>query len=110
MSMTILQSLKSLSSYPIPTATIQNVAEGVGLDVDAEVTLEVRSEKQFKRAQAKVYIFLSEAPNVSQGGISYSFSDEERRRFRLRAENILDEIGDTEDLPGVEYGYKGEYL
>ena len=108
--MNVLQSLRSLSSYPIPTATIEDVAEGVGLAIDTEVTQELRKDKCFKRAQARVYIFLSEAPNVSQGGISYSFSEEERRRFRLRAENLLEQIGDATSEAGVEYGYKGEDL
>lgn len=108
--MNVLQSLRSLSSYPIPTATIEDVAEGVGLAIDTEVTQELRKDKRFKRAQALVYIFLSEAPNVSQGGISYSFSEEERRRFRLRAESLLEQIGDATSEAGVEYGYKGEDL
>ena len=72
--MNVLQSLRSLSSYPIPTATIEDVAEGVGLAIDTELTQELRKDKRFKRAQARVYMFLSEAPNVSQGVISYSFS------------------------------------
>lgn len=108
--MNVLQSLKSLSGYPIPLATIQDVADGVGLGVDTELTPELRGSKEFKRAQARVYFYLAEAPNVSQGGISYGFSEEERRRFRLRAENILDEIGDEGATPGVVYGYKGEDL
>lgn len=106
----VLQSLKSLSGYPIPLATIKDVADEVGLDIDVELTQEIRNSKEFKRAKAQVYFFLSEAPNVSQGGISYSFSEEERRRFRLRAESILDEIGDKGMCSGVEYGYKGEEL
>jgi hypothetical protein len=108
--MDVLQSLKSLSNYPIPKATIQDVADGVGLSIDTELTQELRKDKNFKRAQAQIYFFLSEAPNVSQGGISYSFSDEERRRFRLRAESILDEIGDDGISTGVAYGYKGDSL
>ena len=108
--MNVLQSLKSLSSYPIPTATVEDVADGVGLALDTELTLELRKDKSFKRAQARVFLFLSEAPNVSQGGISYSFSDEERKRFRLRAENLLEEIGDATSEAGIEYGYKGEDL
>ena len=106
----VLQSLKSLSNYPIPLATIQDVADEVGLDIDTELTQEIRNGKRFKRAKAQLYFFLSEAPNVSQGGISYSFSEEERKQFRLRAESILDEIGDNRNSFGVEYGYKGEDL
>lgn len=108
--MNVLQSLKSLSGYPIPLATIQDAADESRIGTDAELTQELRESKEFKRAQARVYFFLSEAPNVSQGGITYSFSDEDRRRFRLRAESILDEIGDSGSSFGVEYGYKGEYL
>lgn len=107
--MTILQSLKSLSNYPIPTTTIQNIVEGLGFDVADDVTQELRKSKNFKRAQAQMYLFLAEAPNVSQGGISYSFSDDERKRFRLRADNLLDEVGDDNNT-GVQYGYMGSDL
>lgn len=108
--MKVLQSLKSLSSYPIPSATIEDIADGAGLAADAELTQELRKDSRFKRAQARVYLFLSEAPDVSQGGISYAFNEEERRRLRLRAENIFAEIGDATSEAGVEYGYKGEDL
>ena len=108
--MKVLQSLKSLSSYPIPSVTLEDIADGVGLALDTELTQELRNSKDFKRAKARVFLFLSAAPNVSQGGISYSFSEEERKRFRLRAENIFEEIGDATSEAGVEYGYKGEDL
>lgn len=108
--MNVLQSLKSLSGYPIPLATIQDIADEVGVSVDDETTRELRESKEFKRAKARVYLYLSKAPNVSQGGITYSFSDEDRRRFKNEAESILDEIGDNADVLGVTYGYKGEDL
>ncbi len=108
--MNVLQSLKSISNYPINPAIIQDIADGVGLSVDTELTKEIREGKMFRRAQARVYLYLSEAPNVSQGGITFSFSAEERKRFRQRAEGILDEIGDSASSYGVEYGYKGEDL
>jgi hypothetical protein len=108
--MNVLQSLKSLSNYPIPSETIQNVSEGVGLDFNAVLTVELRQDNKFKWAQAHIYFFLSEAPNVSQAGISYSFSDEERERFKLKAESIIDEIGDDGSSIGVSFGYKGADL
>lgn len=108
--MKVLQSLKSLSSYPIPSATVEDIADGAGLTADAELTQELRRDKRFKRAQARVYLFLSEAPDVTQGGISYAFNEEERKRLRLRAENLFAEIGDTTNEAGVEFGYKGEDL
>jgi hypothetical protein len=75
-------------------------------EIDTEATTEVRKSKNFKRAQAKVYEFLADAPNVSQGGISFGFTDDERRRFRLKAGNLLDEVGDNNNS-GIEYGYMG---
>lgn len=108
--MNVLQSLRSLSGYPIPLAAIQDAADEVGISVDAEATWELRESKEFKRAKASMFLYLSKAPNVSQGGITYSFSDEDRRRFRQEAEGILDGIGDNADVSGVAYGYKGEDL
>lgn len=107
--MNVAQSLKSLSAYPIPSATLQDIAEGVGLSAETELTPETRGSSEFRRAQAGVYLFLSQAPNVTQNGISYTFSDDDRRRFRLRAEGILDEVGDTTGN-GPAYGYQGEEL
>ncbi|MDR0864963.1 MAG: hypothetical protein LBO74_08535 [Candidatus Symbiothrix sp.] len=107
--MDVLQSLKSLSNYPIPTATVNDIAEGLGLDIETVLTPEIRNGASFKRAQARIYKFLSECPDVSQGGISYSFTDEDRRRFRLNADSILDELGDGGNL-GVAYGYMGSDL
>ena len=108
--MNVAQSLKSLSAYPTPLATLQNIAESVGLASDTELTQELRGSKDFRKAQALVYLYLSEAPNVSQGGISYSFSEDERRRLRTRGEAILDEIGDDSSENGITYGYMGEDL
>lgn len=107
--MNVAQSLRSISAYPIPPATLQDIAEGVGLTADTELTAELRRSKEFRRAQARTYIFLSEAPNVTQNNVSFSFSDDERRRLRTRGEALLDEIGDSTDS-GVTYGYKGEDL
>lgn len=108
--MNVAQSLRSISAYPIPTATLQDIAEGVGLAPDAELTQEVRRSREFRRAQARTYLFLAEAPNVTQNGVSFSFSEEERRRLRGRGEAILDEMGEEDAGNGITYGYKGEEL
>lgn len=107
--MNVAQSLRSISAYPIPSATLQDIAEGVGLLADAELTQELRRSKEFRRAQAQTYIYLSEAPNVTQNNVSFSFSEDERRRLRTRGEAILDEMGESAEN-GVTYGYQGEEL
>lgn len=106
--MNIIESLKSLTAYPVPTATLTNICDEVGLDSQAAATSERRQAKAYKRAKALVYSFLSEAPNVSQGGISYSFSEDERSRFRKRAAAILEELGDDPSQGTNIGGYIGE--
>lgn len=107
--MNVAQSLRSISAYPIPSATLQDIAEGVGLWPGEEMTQEIRRSREFRRAQAQTYIYLSEAPNVTQNNVSFSFSEDERKRLRTRGEAILDEIGESVSN-GVVYGYHGEEL
>lgn len=104
---TISKSLKSLSSYPIPSATIEEVAEALGLNPSDDITPGIRNSNNYKLAKAGIYDFLSEAPNISQAGISYSFSDGERKRFKAKADSIRNELEyNNQDV----YGYQGEDL
>lgn len=107
--MNVIETLRSLSAYPIPRPTLTNIAEWAGLDVDAVVDARMRRTGAYRRAEARVYIFLSEAPNVTQGGISYSFSEEERRRLRRKADGILADLGDEDegDAEMPAFGYMG---
>ncbi len=107
--MTITEALKSLTAYPMPAASLVNIAEEAGIEPQATADAEARASKGFKKAKALLYFFLAEAPNVSQGGISYSFSEDERSRFKKRAEALLKEIGDDDPALGVNIGgYIGE--
>ncbi len=106
----VLEALKGVNAYPVPLRTLAAIADKRGLSPTTDATQEVQKSKEYNLAVADLLMWLSEAPNVSQGGISYSFSEEERKRFRLRAESILEEIGDSGNSFGVEYGYKGEDL
>lgn len=105
--MTILQSLKSLTTYPIPSAALCSIAEGCGVAPDAKLSADVAATPQYQRAQARVYMYLYSAPNIAQGGISFSFSSEERKRFMALAKTILAAIGDNTSVCGTRYGYKG---
>lgn len=109
--LTILQSLKSVSGYPIPVDAITDMCEEAGINVETTASPEVRSSKGFKHAKAMVYLWLADAPNVSQGGISYSFNATERQRFRKRAGELLGKIGLDGDCNGGDnYGYMGTDL
>ena len=106
--MTIAETLTAISAYPIPYPFIQATCEGEGLESDAQSTADVRSTTAYKRAKAKTYLFLATAPNVSQGGISYSFTNEDKQMFRKQAQTLLDEVEDEEGYGGVDYGYQGD--
>lgn len=108
MALTILQSLKSINAYPIPQCTLQDIAESRGFSLESEVTLELRSQRNFRLSKADVLLWLSKAPNISQAGISYNFTDNDRLNFRRQASAIYQDCGET--MPGASYGYKGERL
>jgi hypothetical protein len=109
MAMTILQSLKSVTGYPVPSCTIQDIAEQHGIDIEENATLEVRASSKFRLTKADVLFWLANAPNVSQAGIVYNFTDEDRRNFRSQATGIYEDCG--ESLPAGSagtLGYVGE--
>ena len=65
----------------------------------------------FRLATADLWIWLSAAPNISQGGQSYSFNDQQRKEMRDRALAIIDELEEENaGEPQIKYGYKGSRL
>lgn len=109
--MTILESLLAISAYPIPQRTIETVALKRGLDTAAEPTYDIYRDAQYRLATADLMMWLYYAPNVSQGGQSYSLTDAQRAEFRRRAQAIYGELGDEEGAnSGIKYGYKGENI
>lgn len=103
---TVIDALASISAYPVPLATLEDAAGENGLDGAVEATEDVRRSAAFKRAKARIYRFLAEAPNVSQGGISYSFTATEKDMFRKQANDLLADADGDDD--GGCYGWMGE--
>lgn len=105
---TILEALKSINAYPIPLSVFTTAAEKVGLNLEDDATSEVINSDSFKLAQAEILTWLSSAPNVSQGGQSYDFSDSDKTNFINRASHLREDVnGDTDDQSG---GYVGDKL
>lgn len=102
----VLTSLRGVTVYPIPAGVLAECALDAGCNPDAEVTREVRNSKEFKRAKAHVYNFLASAPNITQQGVSFSFSATERANFRKLAATLEAEANG--DGTGGVYGYVGE--
>lgn len=106
---TILESLRGINAYPIPLAAITQAAGYGGLDIEREATPDVLRSSGYKRSKAELLLWLSLAPDVSQGGQSYSFTDEQRLQFRHQASALLEECGENGKLKPI-YGYKGSRL
>lgn len=105
--MTISESLRAISLYPINPLTAENIADECGLYGDDTISPEVRNTKAYKKAKAKVYLYLAEAPAVSQAGATYSFTDAEREAFRRKAAQLLEEIDEASE-GGIVCGYLSE--
>lgn len=107
---TILESLKGISAYPVPLRTFVETAELRGLSLAESATQKVMIGKAYKLAKADLLLWLSLAPNITQGGQSFSFTDEERVQFRNQAKALYDECGEVSAATKPIYGYKGSRL
>lgn len=107
---TILEILKGISAYPVPLRTLVETAEVRGLTLEDTATQEVMVGKAYKLAKADILLWLSLAPNITQGGQSFSFTDEQRQLFRNQAKALYDEYGEVSAATKPIYGYKGSRL
>lgn len=111
--MTVNEALRSINAYPIPDRTIQEVCGRRGLNPYDEAGVEVLESAEFALAKADLLLWLSYAPNVSQGGQSYSFSDEQRLNLRNEAAGLYGDNADENEggqQMHITYGYKGSRL
>ena len=109
--MTIEEFLRGVSRYPVPTETLKGIAEKRGIDLAGE-SLSAIGTAPLDLAGADLLTWLSEAPDISQGGQNYSFDSETRKMMKARARGIYIERGEAEaeEAPKPTYGYKGERL
>lgn len=106
----VSQLLQSINTYPIPANIIMEAGIKYGLDIEADATKEVIQSSGFKLAKADIYAYLAGAPDVTQNGISFSFSEDQRSYFLSVATSIRNEEGVTDPTTGQGYGYVGEDL
>lgn len=105
----ILEALKGINAYPIPLRTIVESALRRGVDIYEELSEEMSRTRGYNLCKADLLMWLSFAPAVSQGGQSYSFTDEQRLRMRNEAKALYDEF-EEEEGARTTYGYKGKRL
>lgn len=108
---TLEDALKGINAYPIPQRTIVETALRRGCGLSDEMTKENLTGRPFNLAKADLLMWLSLAPNITQGGISYSFSDEQRTKFRNQATALYTDYGEAEQSASkTTFGYKGNRL
>ena len=106
----VLDSLKSINAYPIPLRTISDTAVCRGLDLTAEATQELMQSAGYNLAKADLLLWLSLAPDISQGGQDYSFTDGQRVQLRNQANALYKEFEGENGKKKTIYGYKGSRL
>lgn len=99
--------IASLSNYPIPEQSIRAMCERRGVESGDRY----EPSREMSLLTADAYLWLSGAPNISQDGISYSISDNDKANYRRQAKAIYDMLGDADNpLAGTQYGYQGDRL
>lgn len=108
---TIAEALRGLNAYPIPERTLVGIATARGLLLDDDATRDTLRGRAYRLTCADLLVWLSQAPFVSQGGQSYTFSSEQRTTMRAQASAIYAELGEKDALNvRPSYGYKGTNL
>ena len=109
---TVLESLKSVSDYPVLEVAIANIALRRGLNLTDAATESVLASPAYRLATADVLRWASFAPNVQQGDVSYSLLYSDRVQMRELANAIYGELGDGEYVPEykAKFGYRGVRL
>ena len=106
--MTISESLKSINDYPIPPYVLKKTAIKNGMSLEDEITSESVISKEYRLMEADVYAFLAGAPDITQNGVSFSFSQEQRDWFLSMSNSIKAELGVSDASSGQGYGYMSE--
>ena len=107
---TISDALRGVNAYPVPPRTLDTLTLRRGLDPDGDATCDVLRSAPFRLCEADLLTWLSLAPDVSQGGQTYSLTDDQREDMRRRAKRLYEEFGEDGDKPKTSYGYKGSQL
>ena len=107
--LTIADALRGINAYPIPDRTLEEIVQKRGIYPELAIDSEVLSSRAYRLCRADLLIWLAGAPAVSQGGQSYSFTDEQRKEMLNAAAKICEECGDDTQV-SVRYGYKGNRL
>lgn len=95
---TVMQALKDEVHYKLSSGFFENRLLERGLNGDDECTIETFKSKQFKGAVADCLASLIQAPNFTEGDVSFSQSDKDK--ILALANSIYKSIGEIDKLVG----------
>lgn len=84
--MTISQTLASISTYPIPAASIEVIGTVRGLTVSGTADSAVLTSQAYELAKADLYMWLYTAPDLKELDSAVTQAD---RAAYLRAANVI---------------------
>lgn len=105
--MTIQEALISISSYPIPVATIDKVAVNRGLDITNDYTATVSISREYRLCEADLYYWLYTAPNLTEQQIGINLDANAKKGYLKKANDIYLEFDDPK-FSGKRYGFIGD--
>ncbi|EJW95956.1 hypothetical protein EVA_15942 [gut metagenome] len=106
----VIDHLKGINAYPIPQRALAEIADKRGLNLEETITAGDMLEAAYQLAKADLLLWLSIAPDVAQGGQSFSFTDAQRKQLRSQADAIYHRFEEANQATAVRYGYKGSRL
>ena len=111
--MTVKEALRAVHAYPIPDRVLSNTAEARDLSLETEINSTIRQDNKFKLAEADLLVWVSQAPNVSEAGVSFDMLVTDRKELRERANRIYGDLGDSKYNPPASntvnvFSYQGD--
>jgi hypothetical protein len=105
--MTILESLQSLNTYPIPDMLIIKVCLDRGLEQGDEYTPAVGTSSQYALATADVLMWLANAPSIVEQELGVNNAISIKENMRKDANTIYGKYNDPL-FTGFVYGFNGD--
>ena len=108
--MTVFDFLLSLNAYPLPTDFVLSVCIARSIEKEAPLSTYIDSSA-LALAKADIYMWLADAPDISQGGQSNSIANEVKKGLRDKASALYDKFGiEAEQKKKAVFGYRGEVI
>ena len=106
--MTILESLISLNTFPIPQLVIEKICIDRGLEPLGTYLIGVGSSQGYQLAKADTWEWLAITPDLTEQEIGLKISDEVKKGLKAQADTIYGTYGDSK-FSGLRFGFVGEF-